>query len=40
MSLDRKAADRRRFAQLTGLSDDLRSGLPVGRRDTDETTQS
>lgn len=31
MTLDRRAADRRRFALVTGLADGTASGLPVGQ---------
>ncbi|WP_290818744.1 hypothetical protein [Halovivax sp.] len=30
MAIDRRAAERRRFARLTGLLDGERTGLPVG----------
>ncbi|WP_092932948.1 hypothetical protein [Natrinema hispanicum] len=45
MTLDRKTADRRRFARLLGTDGDRGSGLPVGTdsksegTDRDETTR-
>ncbi|QCS43530.1 hypothetical protein [Natrinema versiforme] len=36
MSLDRHAAERRRFARLLGTDGDHGSGLPIGGRDADE----
>ncbi|QLG50393.1 hypothetical protein [Natrinema halophilum] len=33
MSLDRHAAERRRFARLLGTDDEYGSGLPIGRRE-------
>ncbi|ELZ10523.1 hypothetical protein NP511_06435 [Natrinema thermotolerans] len=35
MSLDRHAADRRRFARLLGTDGDRGSGLPIGGDDSD-----
>ncbi|MDS0473886.1 hypothetical protein [Natrinema sp. 1APR25-10V2] len=35
MSIDRHAAERRRFARLLGTDDDYGSGLPIGGRDDD-----
>lgn len=35
MSLDRHAAERRRFARLLGTDGDRGSGLPIGRQDAD-----
>ncbi|MGQ3411914.1 hypothetical protein ACT4ML_06580 [Natrinema sp. LN54] len=35
MSLDRHAAERRRFARLLGTDGDHGSGLPIGGRDAD-----
>ena len=32
MSLDRHAAERRRFARLLGIDGELGSGLPIGTR--------
>ncbi|MFC6716862.1 hypothetical protein ACFQGT_16585 [Natrialbaceae archaeon GCM10025810] len=32
MDLDTYVAERRRFARLFGLDDDLGSGLPIGSR--------
>ncbi|AGB32910.1 hypothetical protein C488_09684 [Natrinema pellirubrum DSM 15624] len=36
MSLDRHAADRRRFARLLGTDGDRGSGLPIGGDDSDD----
>ncbi|SER72017.1 hypothetical protein [Natrinema salaciae] len=35
MSLDRHAAERRRFARLLGTDGEQGSGLPIGGRDAD-----
>ncbi|PCR89945.1 hypothetical protein [Natrinema ejinorense] len=35
MSLDRHAAERRRFARLLGTDGDHGSGLPIGEQDAD-----
>ncbi len=40
MTLDRQAADRRRFAMLTGLADDAGAGLPVGNTESESRSQS
>ncbi|WP_254528252.1 hypothetical protein [Natrinema gelatinilyticum] len=37
MSLDRHAAERRRFACLLGTDDEYGTGLPVGCQEADET---
>lgn len=39
MSLDRHAAERRRFARLLGTDDNDGSGLPIGGRDADEEAE-
>jgi hypothetical protein len=36
MSLDRHAAERRRFARLLGTDGDHGSGLPIGDRDEED----
>ncbi|WP_254522601.1 hypothetical protein [Natrinema caseinilyticum] len=36
MSLDRRAAERRRFARLLGTDDEYGSGLPIGRQEADD----
>ncbi|WP_222919857.1 hypothetical protein [Natrinema sp. SYSU A 869] len=36
MSLDRHAAERRRFARLLGTDGDHGSGLPIGEADADD----
>ncbi|WP_254763236.1 hypothetical protein [Natrinema marinum] len=36
MTIDRHAAERRRFARLLGTDDDYGSGLPIGASDADE----
>ena len=47
MSMDRHAAERRRFARLLGIDGELGSGLPIGTRssptaeeDTDRDQQA
>ncbi|WP_408959345.1 hypothetical protein [Natrinema sp. 74] len=40
MSLDRHAAERRRFARLLGTDDDCGSGLPIGVRNADEEAET
>ncbi len=40
MSIDRHAAERRRFARLLGTDDDYGSGLPIGGRDDDADAEA
>lgn len=40
MSLDRHAAERRRFARLLGTDGDHGSGLPIGKQDADGEAES
>ncbi len=37
MSLDKYEAERRRFARLLGIDDEIGSGLPIGSRAENET---
>jgi|AntDeeMetagen192_2_1112575.scaffolds.fasta_scaffold00265_5 hypothetical protein len=39
MSLDKHAAERRRFAHLLGTDGDHGSGLPIGGRDADDESE-
>ncbi len=40
MTLDRHAAERRRFAQLLGIHGGLGSGLPIGADSATDTQES